>query len=254
MKQGMAGVGLMLVAMAVQAGDWQAGIGAGVGSTLYRGENSRAVAIPLLGYQGEQFYAQGPELGWKQPLGSNLTATAKAQWEFDEFDPKGNDIAALRQLDKRKQGALVGGELSWALDPRTTLSLEAMHDAGNRHQATLTTVAVENVLPFSTQQDAFVVSAGATYLPKAYQQYYTGVSASEAARSGLPAYQADAATRYQLGASWRHAFNRHLAVVTRVSVSHLPASLKWDAAARSGSPLVERNVTVTGMLGIHYRF
>ena len=29
MKQGMAGVGLMLAAMAVQAGDWQAGIGAG---------------------------------------------------------------------------------------------------------------------------------------------------------------------------------------------------------------------------------
>lgn len=254
MKQGMAGVGLMLAAMAVQAGDWQAGIGAGVGSTLYRGENSRAMAIPLLGYQGEQFYVQGPELGWKQPLGSNLTATAKAQWEFDEFDPKDNDIAALRQLDKRKQGALAGGALSWALDPRTKLSLEAMHDAGNRHKATLTTVAVENVLPFSTQQDAFIVSAGATYLPKAYQQYYTGVSASEAARSGLPAYQADSATRYQLGASWRHAFNRNLAVLTRVSVSHLPASLKWDEAARTGSPLVERNVTVGGMLGVNYRF
>lgn len=254
MKQGMAGVGLMLAAMTVQAGDWQAGIGAGVGSTLYRGENSRAVAIPLLGYQGEQFYVQGPELGWKQPLGSKLTATAKAQWEFDEFDPKDNDIAALRQLDKRKQGALVGGELSWALDPRTTLSLDAMHDAGSRHKATLTTVALEHVLPFSTQQDAYVVSAGVSHLPKAYQQYYTGVSASEAARSGLPAYQAGSATRYQLGASWRHAINRHLGVMTRVSVSHLPASLKWDATARTGSPLVERNVTVTGTLGIHYRF
>ncbi|MGL6046976.1 MAG: MipA/OmpV family protein, partial [Vogesella sp.] len=77
---------------------------------------------------------------------------------------------------------------------------------------------------------------------------------SEAARSGLPAYQADSATRSQLGASWHHVCNRHLAVMTRVSVSHLPASLKWDAAARTGSPLVERNVTVTGMLGIHYRF
>lgn len=254
MKQGMAGVGLMLAAMAVQAGDWHAGIGAGVGSSLYRGENGRAMAMPLLGYQGEQFYAQGPELGWKQPLGSQLTATAKVQWEFDEFDPKDNDIAALRQLDKRKQGALVGGELSWALDPRTKLSLQAMHDAGSRHKATLTTVAVENVLPFSTQQDAFIVSAGATYLPKAYQQYYTGISAREAARSGLPAYHADSATRLQLGGTWRHAFNRNLALLTRVSVSHLPASLKWDAAARSGSPLVERNVAVTGMLGVNYRF
>lgn len=245
---------LLAGSMAAHAGDWQAGIGVGVGQSQYRGDDNKAKPLPLVGYQGEQFYVQGPELGWKQPLNSNLTLTAKAQWEFEEFDPKDNDIAALRQLDKRKQGALVGGELSWALDPRTKLSLEAMHDAGNRHKATLTTVAVENVLPFSTQQDAFIVSAGATYLPKAYQQYYTGVSASEAARSGLPAYQADSATRYQLGGTWRHAFNRNLAVLTRVSVSHLPASLKWDEAARTGSPLVERNVTVGGMLGVNYRF
>lgn len=254
MKQGMAGVGLMLAAMAVQAGDWQLGVGVGAGQSQYRGDDNKATALPLVGYQGEQFYIQGPELGWKQPVGSNLTLTAKAQWEFEEFDPKDNDIAALRQLDKRKQGALVGGALSWALDPRTKLSLEAMHDAGSRHKATLTTVAVENVLPFSTQQDAFIVSAGATYLPKAYQQYYTGVSASEAARSGLTAYQADSATRLQLGGTWRHAYNRNLAVLTRVSVSHLPASVKWDEAARTGSPLVERNVTVGGMLGVNYRF
>jgi len=254
MKQGMAGVGLLLAALAVQAGDWQAGIGAGAGNTIYRGDDSRALAIPLLGYQGEQFYIQGPELGWKQQLGNQLTASAKVQWEFDEFVPKDNDLAALRQLDKRKQGALVGGELGWALDPRTTLSLAAMHDAGSRHKATLTTVTVENVLPFSTQQDAFMVSAAVSHLPKAYQQYYTGVSASEAARSGLPAYQAGSATRYQLSGSWRHAINRHLGVMTRLSLSHLPASLKWDAATRSGSPMVERNVTVSGTLGVNYRF
>lgn len=254
MKRWTAGLGLLVAAMAAQAGSWQAGGGVGVAQSWYRGADNRASALPLVGYQGEQFYFQGAELGWKQSLGEQLSITAKAEWEFERFKPKDSDIAALRQLGERKHGVLVGGELAWALDARTGLSLSAMHDPRSRHKSTLTAVAVEHVLPFSTQQDQFSVSAGASYLPKAYMQYYTGVSAAEAARSGLPAYQADAATRYQLQAGWRHGFNRQLGMMVRLSVSHLPADIKWQEATRSGSPMIARNVSVGGLVGLSYRY
>ena len=240
--------------MVAHGADWRLGMGAGAAQSWYRGESVRASALPLLNYQGEHFYVEGASLGWRQPLGNRLTLAAKAEWEFDQFDGKDNDLYALRQLDKRKSGLLACGQLSVALGQRHTLSLGVMQDTGSRHRATLGTFSYELRLGDADSRSQWSLNTSTTYLPQRYQQYYTGVSAAEAARSGLPAYQAESALRREVGLSWRYGISRDLSVMAKASVTHLPSDVKWQADTGKGSPLIERNTIAGGLLGLSYGF
>lgn len=249
-------LGVMLLAGsgAGLAADLQLGLAAGSGQSVYRGESGKAFAMPLAIYEGEHFFVSGSSFGWKQPLNDWLSTGVLGEIEFNSFTPKDNDLAEMKQLDKRKAGLLLGGMLSASLGNRASASLSLLQDAGRRHRALIPTVQLDYHLTAPDARQHWSLTAAASQLPQEYMQYYYGVGIVESFRSGLPIYQAKAGSRYSLALNWRYGLSRDMALLARVSSEHLPVSLQWQAEQRSGSPMVKRSSTSAAMLGFSYRF
>lgn len=222
------------------------GIGAGYNSGIYKDyDSSRWGAVPLLHYEDQHFYLDGGSAGVKLYNSENQALTLGAGFSGNEFKPNRSRDTRLQQLDKRKSG--VSANLGYSLDTDYgSLQTGITQDISGKSKGTQMDAQYGYTWEVSPQF-AITPAVGATYASKKYNQYYYGVSAQEAARSGLPAYNAKGGINPDIDLSAQYQISPHISTFAGARAEQLSGAVK-------DSPMTDKKTEYSGMVGATYNF
>lgn len=244
---------IVCVAFAVQAEEskdannrwgFNLGIGATFSTSEYRGVERLGTALPLLGYEGDWLYLRGLSGGVHLFKNEHHELNVQLSYLPQHFYASWSESSAIKKLDDRYSSVMAG--INYRL--RTDLGVLA---------ATLSTDAlgVNNGVtadasysyPIRFANMSLIPTLGVQWTDVNYNDYYYGISKSEAQASGLSHYSPQAALapygeltlRVGISDSWS-AFVSGKALFLGEEVSN--------------SPMVERNNKYSLSGGFLYAF
>ncbi|MCS3602647.1 outer membrane protein [Buttiauxella sp. BIGb0471] len=225
-------------------GPWSLGAAALVTPNLYKGDQDRVYPVPMVGYEGDNFYLRGLTAGyylWNDQT-DKLSITAYYSPLF--FRAKDSDLHSMRQLSNRKATLMAG--LSYAHYTqygflRTVLAGDTLD---NSNGITWDTAWLYR---YTTDRLTLTPGIGITWSSENQNEYYYGVSKNESARSGLNSYDPDdswapyveLSVNYKLTENWNvFGMGRYIRLADEVT----------------NSPMVDKEWTGVLMTGITYSF
>jgi outer membrane protein len=115
------------------ADEFALGVGAAFNESPFKGYNENVTAIPLISYEGENFYVRQASAGWILWRDAKNELSLTASWMPLHFDPDDNDDHQMRQLDERKASAMLGGAFyrheNWG-SLKFAIAADAMDESG----------------------------------------------------------------------------------------------------------------------------
>jgi len=248
--------------------DMYAGLGA-VSRPRYEGADSRVVrALPVLQVQWSNgVFISGMSAGMHLsdrptveygPLlsvhpdrdeagaGNEVGATA---WAFPAVMPAQRaGSARLTGMHDIRTRVEAGAFLNYYLAPEWRLTGSLLAGSGNDRNGARMELGVQRLAFQLAPHHALSLTAGVTLVNSAYNRAYFGVSDSEAASSGNPAYRPDGGVKdVRVGARWNWALSPSWLLTTQVQAIRLTDDARH-------SPLVERSTNVTVSTAFAYRF
>lgn len=210
----------------------------------YRGGQDRYLPLPVINYEGENFWFRGLQGGyylWKDQQDQlSLTLLGSPQ----QYDPKDNDLGDMKALDKRRM-TLMGGATyrhvaEWGI-VRTALLGDVLNNSNG--------IIWDLTYLYRFDFGAFSLTPGigATWNSANQNRYYYGVSSRESARSGIAQYRPDDSwspyvemnASYQLSDSWNASLSGRYT--------------RFDSEIKD-SPMVDKSGQFTVWTGISYSF
>lgn len=201
-------------------------------------------AVPLIAYRSGRFFA-----GTLSGVGYNLSNLANLEFGpalTYRFGRDESDDARLRGLGNIDAGADVGAFVRWNAKP---LSLSATLDQGVGGNVTGTTVRLNAGYALSiNRSNSLRLDATLDWADTEVMQGFFGISAPQAARSGLAAYSAAAGIRrYGVSAVWAYSITPQWISTLRLGVYRL-------GSKAADSPLTVRRSMGLVSAGLSYRF
>lgn len=211
-------------------------------SNPYRGGDTVVQFLPMLTYVGERFFVVSPRAGFnltRQSWG-NVSVVADYRFKGEAFEAEG----FLAGMDDRKDTVMAGLSSTLRTFGHYRMELSAMADVLDRHNGQDVNLALNRT--FRLAKWALIPGAGLVWRSSDYNDYYYGVSASEATEA-RPAYDpgdslewfARLLLRYHLTDNWS------LAGSARIEV--LSDELR-------DSPIVDSDYLTTVFVGLSYTF
>jgi len=215
-----------------------AGFGLLVGDSEFAGEGSRIIAIPIVTYESERFYVQGPQAGVHlyRANGFTLNATLGARlsgWDADdlgvsELAERGVDRS---QLEDRDFSADLGLAASWSgragkFELAVTSDVLGASDGQE--------LSVEYTAGFAFAGGQLLPGARVSYWSDKLANYYYGTFAEEVAR-GVPDFRPDAFVMPSLRVGYLRPVGENWQFYGLLDYRFLPTEVR-------DSPLVERGV------------
>jgi MipA family protein len=226
------------------ASTWTLGIGAVWSPSPYRNYDNKAWPLPMVNYEGKSFFVHGATLGYRlfktgsdefsiiaSPLGNRFIHN-------DTSDPR------LRQLSDRDISGLAGvawrHRAEWGVVQASAQKEFTGHGGGSVFDANYSYPIVEGKL-------TLVPTAGVTYDTSGVNNYYYGISASDALRSGLPFYHADGGSSPYFGIVATYRLSRSWQASGGLRYTVLPNTIK-------NSPMVDADHTQSYFVSLSYVF
>ena len=199
----------------------------------------------MLHYENEHFYFDSGAVGVKLYNSDNQAITLGVGFGGNEFKPNRSRDKRLQQLDKRKSG--FAANLGYSLDTGYgSLQTGISQDISGKSKGTQIDAQYGYTWEVSPQF-AITPAVGATYASKKYNQYYYGVSTQEAARSGLPAYNAKGGISPYIDLNAQYRISQNISAFAGVRAEQLSDAVK-------DSPMTDKKATYSGMIGATYNF
>lgn len=176
------------VSLAHAEGPWSVGAGALVTPDPYRGHQDRIYPLPLVGYEGENFYVRSLNAGYYLWNDKTDKLSVTAYYSPLHYRPKDSNDNDMRALDKRKSTVMAGLAYSHYTDYgylRTVLAADILN---NSNGITWDTAWLYR---YNTGSLTFTPGIGVGWNSKNQNKYYYGVSGKEAQRSGMQYYKPD---------------------------------------------------------------
>jgi len=201
-------------------------------------------ALPVIAYQSGRFFA-----GTLSGVGYNLSNLANLEFGpvlTYRFGRDESDDARLRGLGNIDAGADVGAFVRWNAQP---LSLSATLEQGVGGDVTGTTVRLNAAYALRVNRsNALRFDASVDWADTEVMQGFFGISAPQAARSGLPVYGASSGIRrYGVAAVWAYSITPQWGSTVRLGVYRL-------GSESANSPLTVRRSMGLVSAGVSYRF
>ena len=231
-------------AMPAAAAEWGVGLGTLYAPNPYHDTDPTRMVIPVINYEGENFYLRGIKGGYRFIKDREQTLEAFVLGYLARFDP--DDSGDLRLLDERKF-AVMGGmgysrNYQWG-----RLGLEAAYDISGHSDGTV--VEFSYSYPVFAKDYRWMVTPqlGLTWFNDSYVDYYAGVSQVESARSGIEAYEGKAT------------LNPYVALAGFYNVTpnwRVGAFLRggWQGEGFADSPMMQRTFVPSGFVALTYQF
>lgn len=161
------------------------------------------------------------------------------------FVPRDSSDPAVRKVDKREM-TMTAGLNSGLWTPVGMLGLLLQGDILGRSNSLLATASYKYLLKI-TNRFIVVPSANITWANSKHNDYYYGITTSEAARSGLPKYDASHAFTPSFDLTLNYIFTEHIRAMLRGSFIMLPDEVR-------DSPIVDKAGIWNIISGILYKF
>ncbi|VUD46007.1 MltA-interacting protein [Thalassocella blandensis] len=228
------------------------GLGAMLSDSVYAGEGTRVIPIPLINYQGDRFFLQGITAGWKLKDSSPLEISAIAKFRFDGFSVEdlGEDELAQNGIDynnlEDRDFALDAGiGMKWS-GSLGEMEIELLQDVSNNSDGQEAMVQYGYPIPMWGGMVKF--NAGFNWLSKDLANYYYGTLDEEVAR-GVVEYRPNAVTNINFGISYFRPLTESWSLMTILNHSRLADEIQ-------NSPLTDKNTdnTTSILLGISKQF
>lgn len=253
LKLWLVGCVALLTTVGPAQADWSLGI-AGISSDgSFKGIDRDNLAVPMVGYEGERVYFRGLELGYRlNPQAPDIPLEQRSPHEWAlmvtaapfRFRPEDSDDMQMRQLDSRSFSAEMAIDYKYR-SRFGVADLRAGHDVrGNGHR-----FSASYGYPISTDFRRWQVSpaVGVTFINSGYTDYYYGVSAEEAVRSGLDEYSSQDAFNPFIRVSGYYRFNERWNMFGAVVGSRLSSKI-------ANSPMADGRYVNTVIVAVAYSF
>ncbi|MGV3344310.1 MipA/OmpV family protein [Enterobacteriaceae bacterium LUAb1] len=231
--------------LSVQADTWSLGASLLYSESPYRGGQDRYLPIPVVNYEGDNFWVHSLQAGyylWKTDqdrlsltiLGSPLG-----------FDPKDDDLAEMKGLDKRRMTVMGGFSYLHRTPAWGTLRALLTGDMLDNSNGIAGDIAWLYRMQFGNL--SLVPGMGATWTNGRYNRYYYGVSGSEANKTGIASYRPDDSWMPYAEVTASYRLNSHWNGFASVHYTALSSEVKE-------SPIIDKRSQVLLWTGINYRF
>ncbi|WP_175574330.1 MipA/OmpV family protein [Teredinibacter haidensis] len=228
------------------------GIAAILSDSPYAGEGARVIPIPLITYQGENFYFRGVTAGWNVVRNESFELSAITKFRFDGFsvnDLGREELASngidYRLLEDRDLALDAGVGMKWKGEAGE-IELELLADVTDTSGGQ--EASVQYGYPVRLGNGMMTLNLGATWISEDNANYYYGTLDEEVAR-GVINYRPDAATIAHVGFSYFRPLGNKWSLMALVKYSMLPDEI-------SNSPFIEPDTdsTVSALIGISRGF
>ncbi|BCU55932.1 MipA/OmpV family protein [Enterobacter kobei] len=221
-------------------------VGAGVGvlETPYKDYDRKVVPVPVITYEGDDFWFRGLGGGYYLWNDESDKLSVTAYYSPFEFKPKDSDNWQLRQLDKRKATLMAG--LSYVHNTqygflRTSLAGDTLDNSNG------ISWDLAWLYRYTNGGLTLTPGIGVEWSSENMNEYYYGVSGKESRRSGLDRYDPDSdwSPYLELSASYKLSDDWSVYGVGRYT--HLSSEVK-------DSPMVDKSWAGALSAGVTYSF
>ncbi|MGA7436614.1 MAG: MipA/OmpV family protein [Luteibacter sp.] len=228
-----------------EQGKLSLGMGVAWVPSPYRAYDNKALPLPMASYEGQRFFLRGPSFGARLWNSSSSELAVALSPIGNRFQHKDSRDPQLKQLNNRDISAQIG--LQW--QTRGTwgrLALAAQKEVTGHGGGHAFDANYSYAMPFGK---AVVITpmVGVAYTSSALNDYYYGITAKEAQRSGLPEYRSGSSTAPYAGASAMIRLGSRWSAVGNIRYSRL-------ADAITDSPMVRGSTTVGYSVALLYTF
>lgn len=223
---------------------WVVGLGVTEVVSPYRSYNNKIFPLPMVSYSGKSFFIEGWTLGY------HLFKTEKSSFSI-VVSPWGEDFTHtdtkdphLRHLSDRSFSG-VGG-IAWRYNSDWgTLKASARKEFTGHGGGSLFDISYS----YTLTEGAFRITPelGVGYSSSALNNYYYGISAAEAARSGLSVYHPRGGALPYLGVVANYQLSSSWTMFGGVRYTALPSTVK-------DSPMVDSSHAQSYFIGMSYKF
>lgn len=228
--------------------DMLAGFNAGIGGTMitseYKGMSSGGTFLPLIGYEGEYLYLRGLAGGVHLYRNGWLEFNVQLSYLPQHFYADNSDSWAMRRLDDRYSSMLAGVNAR-ITSPWGILSLTGSADVLGYSNGVL--LDGNYSLPLPIGPVMLVPTVGVQWADVNYNDYYYGVSASEARKSGLHTYDPESSFTPYAQLTAKMDFTEHWSAFASCRAMFLTSEV-------TDSPMVEDSEKYAISLGVMYGF
>ena len=231
---------------------WGVGLAAILNDSPYAGEGTRVLPIPLITYQGENFYFRGITAGWNFMRTESFELAAITKFRFDGFsvdDLGRKELASnginYKLLEDRDIALDAGLGMKWSGEAGE-IEIELLADVTDTSGGQ--EVSIQYGYPIHLGNGMLIPTIGATWMSEDNANYYYGTLDTEVTR-GVINYKPGAATIAQVGFSYFQPIGEKWSLMTSVKYSMLPDEI-------TNSPLVtpDTDGTASVLIGISYGF
>ncbi len=153
----------------------------------YAGYDTDVLPVPVINYDGKKFHFRGGSIGYTLFNTESTEVSLLASPYMMRFKRNDTDDVQLRQLSNRSMSAMAGVAVRHSA-PWGVLQGNVQADISG-HGGGLAADA-KYAYPIPTGRVMLIPGVGANYASSSLNDYYFGISAEEAQRSGLAAYRA----------------------------------------------------------------
>ncbi|QNK01341.1 MipA/OmpV family protein [Dyella telluris] len=219
-------------------------MGAAWSPSPYRNYDKTPWPLPLVSYEGKSIYFRGISFGYKFLNSDHDELSAVVSLLGNQFDHTDTTNPQLRLLSDRKLSGLGGVAWrhhdSWGIVQVTAQKEITGHGGGDSFDANYS-------YPWVHGNWRFVPTVGATYMTGELNNYYYGVSDSEALRSGLPSYRPGGGTLPYVGIVASYKFTSKWSVSGGARYTALPSAVQ-------DSPMVNGKRAESYFVALGYTF
>lgn len=217
------------------------GLGAAFSSSPYQGVDSEISPFPLVIYQGERLFLQGPQFGYRLFKQDNFNLALLGSYRLQGYES--DDSSFLQGMDDRN-GTLEAGLQAELETDLGQFRLSVLSDLQDEHNGQEVKLEMEKM--FSFQKLSISPSAALIWQSGKLADYYYGVTTAEATLA-RPEYEVDDTLMLEVGLMANYMLSRHWSINGRVAVSKLANEV-------SDSPIVNDDLVTNGFIGFSYRF
>lgn len=227
------------------------GLGAAYGPRYLGSQDYTAATLPMLRIERGMFFLDlkdGLGLQWQSASGFSASAAIG----FDAGRADGNSgyrygSDKLKGMGEVSSATVLNLHAAQQLTPWLALTAKAELRTAGEKRGDQYALGLQSTL-LDTDRDTITWSIDAHAGNARFNQTYFGVTAEQSTTSRFARYQADQGIyAYSSELSWLHVFDRHWSTVAGIELTHYTDQVR-------NSPIVTKDTTTVGYLGVNYAF
>jgi outer membrane protein len=223
---------------------WSLGIGVIWSPSPYRNYSSKGWPLPIVNYEGEAFFVRGATVGYHLLKTNSDEFSIIASPLGNRFVHDDTDDPHLRRLSDRDISGMAGvawrHHADWGVLQASTQKEFTGHGGGSAFDVSYSYPVIQGNL-------TLLPTSGVTYSTSALNNYYYGIGAADALRSGLPIHHVGGGSSPYIGMVATYKLSHSWVTTVGLRYALLPTAVK-------DSPMVNANHTISYSIALSYIF